>query len=117
MTTKKSTKEKASQASEPPAASATPEASTPPTKESSAVESNNSDPKAEKSQDKEKTASGKVKSDKITLRKKLEPYFESHPKVDVFYVTSDGTLFFEKQWAREHQKTLDPQKEFETVNR
>jgi hypothetical protein len=51
------------------------------------------------------------------LRKKMQPYFDSHPKVDMFFVTSDGQPFFELQWAREHQKRLDASKPVITLNR
>lgn len=54
---------------------------------------------------------------KDALREKLQPYFDANPKTDVFYVASDGQPFYEKQWAREHQKSLDPKKEVFTVNR
>lgn len=51
------------------------------------------------------------------VRAKLQPYFDAHPKVDRFFVTSDNQPFFEKQWAREHQQSIDPSREVITVNR
>lgn len=51
------------------------------------------------------------------LRKKMQHYFFVHPITNRFYVTSDGTPFFEEQWAREHQKGVDPEKKVSTVNR
>lgn len=51
------------------------------------------------------------------LRKKLQKYFDAYPGVVAFHVTSDGQTFIDTQWAREHQKTLGPGKEFKTVNR
>jgi hypothetical protein len=51
------------------------------------------------------------------LRKKMQPYFDNHPKVDMFFVTSDDQPFYEMQWAKEHQKTLDASKPVTTVNR
>ncbi len=51
------------------------------------------------------------------LRKKLQPYFDAHPSTDKFFVSSDGQPFFELQWAREHQKSVDPEKKVTIVNR
>lgn len=51
------------------------------------------------------------------IRKSLQPYFDSYPGRDTLHLTSDGTPFLEKQWAVEHQKTVDPDREVITVNR
>lgn len=51
------------------------------------------------------------------LRTELQPYFDSHPGIDSFYVATDGQPFYEKQWAKEHQKTIDPAKDITTVTR
>lgn len=51
------------------------------------------------------------------LRKKLQTYFDAYPTADKFYVTTDGQPFFEAQWAREHQKSVDPENKLTIVNR
>jgi hypothetical protein len=51
------------------------------------------------------------------IRKRLQPYFDAYPTADKFYVTTDGQPFFEAQWAREHQKSVDPEKKLTIVNR
>ena len=51
------------------------------------------------------------------LREEMEPYFDAHPGIDAFYLATDGQPFYEKQWAKEHQKTLDPTKDITTVTR
>lgn len=51
------------------------------------------------------------------LRTELQPYFDAHPGIDKFYVASDGQPFYEKTWAKEHQKSINPAKEVSTVTR
>jgi len=58
-----------------------------------------------------------VDTKKELLRKKLQPYFDVHPATDKFFVTSDGQPFFEQQWAREHQKTVDASLQVIIINR
>jgi len=41
-----------------------------------------------------------------TRERKLQLIFGSHPKVDVFYVTSDDQAFFHQNDADNHAKTL-----------
>lgn len=64
-----------------------------------------------------KAAEIQTASDGTSLREAFQKYFDSYPNCEVLYITSDGTPFFEKQWAKEHQKTLDPTIEVSTVKR
>lgn len=111
------TKAEASKTSADPAASqaAAPAANTGNENQGNAVNAEadpaDNDSKDKKSKDETPEDLGK------RLREKLQPYFKAHPTIDVFYVTSDGQPFFEAQWAREHQKTVDPKEKVSIVNR
>lgn len=51
------------------------------------------------------------------LREIMQPYFDSYPKIEKLYLTSDNTPFIQKQWAVSHQNTVDPEQNVITLKR
>jgi hypothetical protein len=68
----------------------------------------------------EKAKMEKVMPEKLKLKKlrdKMQPYFDTNPYVEVFYVTSDETPFYNNEDAKSHQKSIDAEKEVITINK
>jgi len=51
-----------------------------------------------------------------SMKDRAKRIFDSHPKSDELYFTSDGQAFFEPQYARMHGESLE-NTEFATINR
>ena len=51
------------------------------------------------------------------LRVKMQSYFDYNPHVDLFYITSDGMPFYDKQDAIRQQKIIAPKTEILIINR
>lgn len=52
----------------------------------------------------------------VSMNDRAKTIFDSHPKVEELYFTTDGQAFFEPQHARMHGESLENH-EFVTINR
>jgi hypothetical protein len=41
------------------------------------------------------------------MEKRIKQYFDTHKDIDVFYFTSDGLAFTDKDVAKEHQRSVN----------
>ncbi len=46
-----------------------------------------------------------------TANERIAKYFKAYPHADSLHETTDGQVFIDPQYAREHQKTIDANKE------
>ena len=51
------------------------------------------------------------------FQKKADQYLKLYPKTDEIYITSDGSVFLEKNPAANHQRGVDKTKSYETYKR